>query len=297
MKSTSSIPSLGPQDLDVFLDNVVTVMTDHLGSTSLGFLFRENKGLLSTGKMLRSRMAARLGFAAGISEKTLLHAAAAVEMIHSASLLHDDVIDGGMIRRGAPSFWVERGVPGAILLGDMLLFKALDLICQVEEGRLTHCLVKMTGELCEAESEQELILQGAESKLEHCVRIARHKTGALFAFIGFACSGTDPKRQAAMIECGYLIGTAYQMADDVLDATGDAAVVGKTLGTDRSRNIVSAADLCGGDEVDPVQFIHGLCEQAEQQVIAWPEIQRAVTAYLNSDIRPALDKLLACVMR
>ncbi len=60
------------------------------------------------------------------------------------------------------------GSAGAILLGDLLLFKAIDLICRVADGRYTHDLVKLTGEVCEAESEQELILNGADSELDIC---------------------------------------------------------------------------------------------------------------------------------
>jgi len=282
------------EGMEACLGQVVDLMIGQLGSTNLGFLFEENRGLLSTGKMLRSRLAYRIGLRNGIEPTTLTHASAAVEMIHSASLLHDDVIDGGMIRRGAPSFWVARGIPGAILLGDMLLFKALDLICQVETGRLTHPLVLFTGELCEAESEQELILQGAESRLEYCTRIARRKTGALFAFIGLACAGTDPEKQKVLTEVGYRLGTAYQMADDVLDATGNAEEVGKTLGTDLDRNIVSAAKM---SEHDAIDVIERLCVDALESVRPWPEIYEGVNEYLEKDLRPALSKLLAYAVR
>ena len=269
------------------LDEIRDLMATTLEATTLGEVIRSSRSILTKGKMLRSRMAWRVGPSAGVEAETINHAAAAVELIHTASLLHDDVIDGGVLRRGAPTFWVERGVTGAILVGDMMLFKALDLICRVEDGSLTHELVKMTGQLCEAEAEQDILLQGAPSQLEHCVRIARRKTGALFAFIGYACAGDDETLRPVLKEAGYAIGTAYQMADDLLDAHGDPDVAGKTLGTDRDRDIVSVAAL----EENPLDYLYGLCREAVESLAAWPEVASGVRAYLDLDVYPALDKL------
>jgi geranylgeranyl pyrophosphate synthase len=269
------------------LEEVKSLMADALGSTSLGFVVNENTSLIASGKMLRSRMAFRVGPKNGVSNNTLVHASAAIELIHTASLLHDDVIDGGLVRRGAPTFWVERGIPGAILLGDLMLFKALDLICKVENGRLTHQLIRCTGELCEAEAEQDILLQGTPSELEACVRIARRKTGALFGFIGYACSGEDETLQQTLTEAGYAIGTAYQMSDDLLDAYGDPDDAGKTLGTDLDRGIISAAALAA----NPTDFIRGLCTKAETSLEPWAPSLEGIQEYLDLDIYPALDKL------
>ena len=261
-----------------------------LGDTPIGRLVENTEGLLGTGKLLRSRMALRLSKACPAPRTTLLHAAAAVEMIHAASLLHDDVIDGGMIRRGAPAFWTKSGIPGAILLGDLLLFKALDIICQVEDGRLTHKLVQLTGEVCEAESEQELILRGTESTWENCVRIARYKTGALFAFVGYACAGQDKALQSVLQEAGYSIGTAYQISDDILDMAGDESDVGKTLGTDKARDKTTAANLGLTTFTDPVAYVQDLRTSATESLAPWPTIQQAWSQFIRADIQPTLDK-------
>ena len=274
-------------EMQVSLDEVRGLMAETLEATTLGEVIRSSRSILTKGKMLRSRMAFRVGPKAGVSHETLVYSASAVELIHTASLLHDDVIDGGVLRRGAPTFWVERGVTGAILVGDMMLFKALDLICQVENGALTHELVKMTGDLCEAEAEQDILLQGAPSQLEYCVRIARRKTGALFAFIGYACAGSDEALRPVLKEAGYAIGTAYQMADDLLDAYGDAEAAGKTLGTDKDREIVSVAELTD----NPLDYLYGLCHQAVDSLEAWPAVAEGIKVYLNQDVYPALDKL------
>lgn len=272
-----------------FLEGVRDCMAKSVGSTPIGRLVRDSNGLLGSGKMLRSRMAWHLGSRASVSPVVLTHAAAAVELIHAASLLHDDVIDGGLLRRCAPTFWRKNGIPGAILLGDLLLFKAVDLTCQVEDGRLTHRLVQLTGEVCEAESEQELILRGRESSWSTCLSIARRKTGALFAFIGFSCAGHDEALQAALQEAGYLVGTAYQISDDVLDVAGDESISGKTLGTDAARRKGTAVTATPAACHDPIAFIRAAPEEAAALLAPWPAVLAGWRRFMAEDMQPALD--------
>jgi len=278
-------------------------MSDALASTTLRFIVTEYEGLVGgklggSGKMLRARLGFRVGAATAASPSALTRAAAAVEMIHAASLLHDDVIDGGYLRRNAPTFWVERGVPGAILLGDLLLFKALDITASIEAGaRLTQRLIRLTGEVCEAETEQELVLRGVPCDWTTCVSIARRKTGALFAFIAFAAGGSDAGLSEALLEAGYDVGTAYQLADDILDANGDPKVAGKSLGSDEVRAKVTAASVAARCSVDPLAEIEKLCKGSIRHLSAWPEVATAWQSYLDLDLRPAVDKLLACFSR
>ncbi len=272
-----------------FLNSVRDCMLNSLGATPIGGLVRDANGLLASGKMLRSRMAWHLGSGAGVDPIILTHAAAAIELIHAASLLHDDVIDGGLLRRAAPTFWRKNGIPGAILLGDLLLFKAVDLTCQVDNGRLTHRLVQLTGEVCEAESEQELVLRGHETDWSTCLSIARRKTGALFAFIGFSCAGRDAALQSALQEAGYLIGTAYQISDDILDVAGDEAVSGKTLGTDAARQKSTAATAPASLAQDPISYIRSAPEKAAALLAPWPAVLASFDRFMELDMQPALD--------
>lgn len=280
--------------IDQRLAEVHDLMASCLHETPLRFLANESKGLLANGKMLRARLPFRVGPVTGTPHKTLLHAATATEMIHSASLLHDDVIDGGLLRRGAPAFWVERGVAGAILLGDMLLFKALDVVCQVEDSRLAHPLVRFTGEVCQAESEQELIFRGRDAEWEDCVRIARCKTGALFAFTAYACGGNDTILSEALKEAGYRVGTAYQLSDDVLDAKGSQAVAGKTLGTDSARDKNTVMTFLR-EGIEPAAYIRDLCASARDLLNDWPAVQKAWDVYMEKDLMPSLEKHLQLI--
>jgi geranylgeranyl pyrophosphate synthase len=286
-----------PEDIEVALDDVRALMGRALADTVLPRILPDTRVLLANGKMLRSRLALRVGPFARAPYATVLHASAAVELIHAASLLHDDVIDGGYLRRNLPTFWVEKGVPGAILVGDLMLFKALDLLLNVEEGRLIQSLVKVSGEICDAESEQELVLRGQPAVWENCVRIARRKTGALFAFAAFAAAGPDPLLAATLREAGYLAGTAYQLADDILDVSGDEALAGKTLGTDVARVKTTAASAAAGSAVDPAAYVDSLCAQAEDSLADWSQVKHAWRQFMSHDLRPALNKSLASAVQ
>ena len=283
--------------IDQCLQEVRGLMVETLSRTVLRKLTGDPGSLIGNGKMLRSRLIFHMGPAAKVPHDTLLHAAAAVEMVHAASLLHDDVIDGGYLRRGSPTFWVERGISGAILVGDMMLFKAVELMCHVEDGRLTPLLVKLTGEVCDAESEQELLLRGKAPNWENCVNIARRKTGALFAFASGACGGNDAALTATLVESGYAVGTAYQLADDILDATGSEEDSGKSLGSDEARGKTTAARLDAAQAGEAVAYVDLLCQQAEAALLPWPAIQQAWRAFMNADMRPALKKNLSFAAR
>jgi geranylgeranyl pyrophosphate synthase len=284
-----------PDSIDACLHDVRLLMAESLSRTVLSRITSAPENLFGNGKMLRSRLIFRVGPAAQAPYQTLLHAAAAVEMVHAASLLHDDVIDGGYLRRGAPTFWVERGISGAILVGDMMLFKAVELTCAVEDVRLTSLLVRLTGEVCDAESEQELILRGKTPNWENAVRIARRKTGALFAFAAGACGGADATLIATLTESGYAIGTAYQLADDILDSTGTEQVSGKSMGSDEARGKTTAATVDPNLKTQAVAFVEDLCAQAEAALADWPVILGGWQSFMAEDMRPALKKNLACV--
>lgn len=276
--------------LDQHLEDVRQLMFRTLEETSLKGIVKDSPSLSALGgKMLRSRLAYRVGSATGTDPELLVYGSAAVEMIHTASLLHDDVIDGGVMRRGVPTFWMEKGKAGAILLGDLLLFKAVDLMCRVAGGTYTHELVKLTGEVCEAESEQELIFQGSESRLELCQSIARRKTGALFAFAALLGGQGNAHRTEVLKESGYLLGTVYQLADDILDTHAGDDNSGKTLGTDAARDIVSAARL---DDVDLERHLETLLVEAVKILNGDAQAASGVTTYIAEDLQPALRALL-----
>lgn len=279
--------------IETQIEMVKQAMVDCLKDTNITKLMPNGANVMGSGKMLRSRLTLWLGNDSGIEERTLVNAGAAVDMMHGASLLHDDVIDGGIIRRGVPTFWKKYGVNGAILFGDLLMFKALSLLLEVGRVDLLQELIDRTGEVCRSEVEQELILRGTPGTWEECERVGRYKTGSLFAFAAVAGGPTgDEERTAALREAGYLLGTAYQLADDVLDASGNEEVSGKTLGTDDKRGKTTAITATKNAPDDPIAYIHALLDASSAQLTAWPETQASWQGFLNVTMLPVLTKHL-----
>ena len=268
-------------------------MHDCLKDTNISKLLPGNKNLLGSGKMLRSRLVLALGNSNALPEKELVHAAAAVDIIHGASLLHDDVIDGGILRRGAPTFWKKYGTNGAILFGDLLMFKALSLLIEVDRSDLLQELIDKTGEVCRSEVEQELILRGTPGTWAECEQVARFKTGSLFAFAAVAGATGVPEQVEALREAGFILGTAYQLVDDILDASGDEAVSGKTLGTDQQRGKTTAITATKDAPAEPMKYIDSLLESSTAQLAAWPELQAAWNNFLTTTMKPVLSKHLS----
>ena len=245
------------------------------------------------GKMLRTNLAVSfLGDRPEGWTRGLENVCAAVELLHTASLFHDDVIDGATIRRGKPSLWKLYSQNGAILLGDVLYCKALMLLTESEGSVHLRPLVKKAYEVCVAESEQELINRGHELDVESCIKIGRSKTGPFFAIIGRVCGFGDSALADALEEAGYLIGTAYQLADDLLDEIGDDAVAGKTLGTDRLRKKFTVAHRGGSMRNVISDAFQQLCENSLQLLEPWPEKQDGLRDYIKTMLLPSCSGIL-----
>lgn len=176
----------------------------------------------------------------------MIRAGAAVEMLHAASLLHDDIVDGGTRRRGAPALWVSEGARAAVILGDLLMSLAVECIQETLPDRIP-LLVATFREMCEAEVEQEFSLLGDDASWARCLSIARRKTGSLFGFAVACAGGDDARLTDALRHTGYALGTAYQLADDFLDTAPDPAAADKTLGTDQLGGKLTAASVTPED--------------------------------------------------
>jgi heptaprenyl diphosphate synthase len=173
------------------------------------------------GKRIRPLLVHHFGAALGLDAARLVEVGAAAELIHSASLLHDDVVDAGMFRRGRPTVNSLWGNVVAVMTGDMVLTVALQRLAALDV-RLTQdalgCVAEMTrGTIAELEARGDLDLP-----LERMRMIADGKTGALFAFcgIGAARVARDDAAAAAFEEFGRRLGIAFQIADDIKDLDG-----------------------------------------------------------------------------
>ena len=170
----------------------------------------------------------------GVDPTDTIEVGAALELIHSATLLHDDILDSGQTRRGRPSPLALYGPGLTLVAGDFLFSKAFGVAGRFEAeivGWATDACVS----LCEGEVMQQRFRRNPAVALEDYLEIAARKTAALFseaARIGARFAGASPALVAAMRRLGHEIGMAFQMVDDLLDVLGPAEVIGKPVGSD-----------------------------------------------------------------
>lgn len=166
-------------------------------------------------------------------------AAAAVELLHIASLYHDDVIDETEVRRGAPSVHSKWGNEVAILSGDFL-FASGSLLGAEAGGDVPRILARALADVCEGQiAENERVGDTGRTAAQYVETIKR-KTAALFRAsceLGAATSGADPMLHERLADYGENLGLAFQMVDDLLDFVGDPRITGKTPGTDLKEGV------------------------------------------------------------
>ncbi|MCY2932005.1 MAG: polyprenyl synthetase family protein [Planctomycetota bacterium] len=246
------------------------------------------EGLFS-GKMLRTRLAGRLAAAeARVERGALVDLCAAIELLHVASLCHDDVIDNAQVRRGTHSLWVAAGASAAVLMGDRVLCEAMDLARGAAGGAYLGPFMSKAREVLDAEIQQEIACRGRALEEAMCLALARGKTGPLFAFPAGVCGGADAAVTAALEEAGYQLGTAYQLADDLLDVLGDERSAGKTLGTDRQRGKFTLPHMGPEGPGRTRDHIARLCRGAAAGLEPYPRLREGLGAYLTQDFLPAL---------
>ena len=161
--------------------------------------------------------------------------AAVVEFIHTATLLHDDVVDDSTLRRGNATANETFGNPASVLVGDFLYSRAFQMMVEAESMRIMQVLADATNVIAEGEVQQLMNMNNADLDEVGYLQVIRSKTAKLFeasARCGAILAGAEPRLEEACAEYGQALGTAFQVIDDVLDYAGDAAVMGKSLGDD-----------------------------------------------------------------
>ncbi len=173
------------------------------------------------GKRARPLLVRWFGELAGAPEAALVRVAIAAELIHSASLLHDDVVDAGMFRRGRPTVNARWGNIVAVMTGDLLLARALRALDGLD-ARITHGAVATVEEMTRAAIAEVEARGDLDLPLAALREVALGKTGALFGWCGQAAgwAGGDEVAAQRLCEFGRRLGVAFQMADDVRDVTG-----------------------------------------------------------------------------
>jgi len=161
--------------------------------------------------------------------------AAAVEFIHTATLLHDDVVDSSNLRRGKVAAHLIWGAPSSVLVGDFLFARAFELMVETGQMRALGILARASGVIAEGEVLQLTRAHDLNLDQETYIRIVSAKTAELFAAaaeVGAIGAGADERTVAALRAYGQNLGLAFQLADDALDYGGSSEVLGKNAGDD-----------------------------------------------------------------
>lgn len=189
----------------------------------------------SGGKRLRPLILLLIARACGTQGTQPISLATVIELIHTATLLHDDVVDDSPLRRGqktANSVW---GNEAAVLVGDFLYSKAFQILMNVENLRAMKILADATNQMAEGEALQLLERHNPETTEGAYLKVIRCKTAKLFeasAQIAAVLANTSPELEQNLAQYGMHLGTAFQLIDDVLDYEGRPSQTGKSVGND-----------------------------------------------------------------
>lgn len=239
----------------------------------------------SRGKRLRPALLLLACGAAGASGKRAearFTLAAVIEFIHTATLLHDDVVDESRLRRGRPTANAAFGNAAAVLVGDFLYSRAFQMMVEVDDMRVMRVLADATNTIAAGEVLQLMGSHDPEVDEARYLEVIRRKTARLFeaaARLGGVLARADSPLEEGLAAYGSRVGTAFQLIDDVLDYSGEAATIGKSLGD----------DLAEGKPTLPLIHVLRTGTPAHAGLV-----RRAIVEGGRADFAPVLEAIRAC---
>ena len=223
------------------------------------------------GKRIRPRLVLLFSRALSFDGPSRFELAAIIEFIHTATLLHDDVVDESALRRGRATANALFGNAASVLVGDFLYSRAFQLMVEVGRMRVLDVLADATNVIAEGEVLQLMNMHDADLAVEDYLRVIRYKTAKLFeasARLGAVIADAPREIEDACANFGRALGTAFQLIDDLLDYEGDPAALGKNVGD----------DLREGKPTLPLLFAmaHGTPDESQliRQAIEQGEVER-----------------------
>src|SRR5210317_564796 len=231
----------------------------------------------SGGKRLRPMLLTLSAHACGYQGSNHIPLAAIIEFIHTATLLHDDVVDESDLRRGQQSAHSVWGNAASVLVGDFLYSRSFQMMVGLDSMRIMEVLAETTNTIAEGEVQQLLNMGDPEVDQQRYMQVIENKTAKLFEAacrLGAIISDQTPEVESALAVYGNRLGAAFQITDDVLDYTGDTATMGKNAGD----------DLAEGKPTLPLIIARERCGEAGRQTL-----DDAIVNGGGSDLTPVLE--------
>lgn len=201
--------------------------------------------LSSGGKRVRPNVVLLVGGMLGADEEYLITLASAVELLHTATLVHDDLIDGSLLRRGMPTLNAKWSPAATILTGDFIFARAAKLAAETQSIDIMHLFAKTLSVIVNGEISQMFDGKGQANRQDYYERIYA-KTASMFELAATApvyLSDADDEDLAALQRFGYEIGMAFQMVDDVFDFSSEAEEIGKPVANDLRHGLITLPAL------------------------------------------------------
>ena len=270
--------------------------------------------LSAGGKRIRPTLGLLVGNMLGAPEEKLVTLGASVELLHTATLVHDDLIDGALLRRGMPTLSARWSPAATVLTGDFLFARAAKLAAETDYLPLMKLFAETLATIVNGELTQMFSARGVIERDNYYQRIYA-KTASLFEMTALAAamvSTEDEEMRGSMKVFGYEVGMAFQVVDDILDFTGDRSAVGKPIGSDLLHGLVTLPAIYyaeanpgnpdilslpdgGWKDTERVQRLVDTIRQSEAIEQAMDEarqaVSRAVKALSDAPISPEREAL------
>ena len=253
--------------------------------------------LQAGGKRIRPTLGLLVGNMLGAPEEKLITLGASVELLHTATLVHDDLIDGALLRRGMPTLNARWSPAATVLTGDFLFARAAKLAAETDYLPLMKLFAETLATIVNGELTQMFSARGIVERENYYQRIYA-KTASLFEMASLAATMVateDEEMRGSMRVFGYEVGMAFQIVDDILDFTGDQSAVGKPIGSDLLNGLVTLPAIyyaeANPDNEDVLSLPEGGWKDTER-------VQRLVDNIRQSKAtRQAMDEARQAVSR
>ncbi len=275
MSETITHPSAAADPTELDMRRVDEVIRQRL-SSRVALIDQISHYIVNAGgKRIRPRLVLLFAQALGFEGPERHELAAIVEFIHTATLLHDDVVDESALRRGRATANAMFGNAASVLVGDFLYSRAFQMMVSVNRMRVLQVLAEATNVIAEGEVLQLMNMHDPDLAVADYLEVIRFKTAKLFeasARLGAVLAGADAALEESCADYGRSLGTAFQLVDDLLDYEGNSSELGKNVGDDLREGKPTLPLLLAMERSDPAEraLIRHAIEHGELQKL--PEI-------------------------